>query len=59
MSARGRCLSMKYATIAKSVCRYAAFKYGNNRVYHNSPLSDATDSKNDRNTTKQTNKTPC
>ena len=43
-------------TIAKSVCRYAPLNNGNNRVYHNSPLSDATDSKNDRNTTKQTTK---
>jgi len=42
--------------IAKSICRYSPVNNDNNRVYHNSPLSDATESKHDKNTTENTTK---
>jgi len=43
-------------TIAKSVCRYQPLNDGNNRVLLYSPLSNATDSKHDKNTTENTTK---
>jgi hypothetical protein len=44
------------ASIVKSVCRYAPSDNGHKEVYHNSPLSKATDSEHDKNTTEKTTK---